>query len=206
MSASTSTNTFQFYHKLLWIVFAAFAIRVAVRLYFGSEDFWVNGYSFFFGFAQDIAAGNGIGFSEADGLSRSAISGFSCLSDVRPQGFSSNRTFSVTDRSRNGFVRRAARARTVWQCRGHHCRYYRGILPLLRGARYCAPGNEFIYFPHHPSGLPAAASASERIGYHGSVRWSRTWDSRADPSQPGAICTVSAAVAGGSRAMPNRVA
>ena len=65
MSASTSTNRFQFYHKLLWIVFAAFAIRVAVRLYVGSEDFWVNGYSFFFGLAQAIAAGNGIGFSES---------------------------------------------------------------------------------------------------------------------------------------------
>src|SRR5262249_49155199 len=65
MSASTSTSTFQFYHKLLWIVFAAFAIRVAVRLYVGSEDFWVNGYSFFFGLAQAIAAGNGMAFSES---------------------------------------------------------------------------------------------------------------------------------------------
>jgi hypothetical protein len=35
-------------HKLLWIAFAAFAIRVAVRLYSGSEDFWPNGYPFFF--------------------------------------------------------------------------------------------------------------------------------------------------------------
>jgi hypothetical protein len=30
------TSAFQIYHKFLWIVFAVFAIRVAVRLYSGS--------------------------------------------------------------------------------------------------------------------------------------------------------------------------
>jgi 4-amino-4-deoxy-L-arabinose transferase-like glycosyltransferase len=64
MNASTSASTFQFYHKLLWIVFVAFAVRVAVRLYFGSEDFWENGYGFFFGLAQSIAVGKVIAFSE----------------------------------------------------------------------------------------------------------------------------------------------
>jgi hypothetical protein len=56
------TSAFQIYHKLLWIVFAAFAIRVAVRLYSGSEDLWANGYSFFFDLAQGIAAGKGIAY------------------------------------------------------------------------------------------------------------------------------------------------
>jgi 4-amino-4-deoxy-L-arabinose transferase-like glycosyltransferase len=60
MSPRTSTSKFQIYDKLLWIGFAAFAIRVAVRLYFGSEDFWANGYSFFFDIAHNIAAGKGI--------------------------------------------------------------------------------------------------------------------------------------------------
>jgi 4-amino-4-deoxy-L-arabinose transferase-like glycosyltransferase len=51
----------QTYRKLLWIIiFAAFAVRVAVRCYSGAEDFWVNGYGFFFELAQNIAAGNGI--------------------------------------------------------------------------------------------------------------------------------------------------
>jgi 4-amino-4-deoxy-L-arabinose transferase-like glycosyltransferase len=48
----------------LWIVFAAFAVRVAVRLYSGSEDFWLNGYGFSFSLAQSIAAGTGMTFSE----------------------------------------------------------------------------------------------------------------------------------------------
>jgi hypothetical protein len=49
----------QTYRKLLWIIiFAAFAVRVAVRCYSGAEDFWVNGYGLFFGLAQNIAAGN----------------------------------------------------------------------------------------------------------------------------------------------------
>jgi 4-amino-4-deoxy-L-arabinose transferase-like glycosyltransferase len=54
----------QAYRNLLWIVFAAFAIRVAVRCYSGAEDFWANGYGFFFELAQNIAAGNGITFGD----------------------------------------------------------------------------------------------------------------------------------------------
>jgi 4-amino-4-deoxy-L-arabinose transferase-like glycosyltransferase len=53
-------NEPQTYRNLLWIGFAAFAVRVAVRCYSGAEDFWVNGYGFFFELAQNIAAGNGI--------------------------------------------------------------------------------------------------------------------------------------------------
>jgi 4-amino-4-deoxy-L-arabinose transferase-like glycosyltransferase len=45
---------------LLWIIFVAFAVRVAVRCYSGAEDFWVNSYGFFFDLAQNMAAGNGI--------------------------------------------------------------------------------------------------------------------------------------------------
>jgi 4-amino-4-deoxy-L-arabinose transferase-like glycosyltransferase len=48
------------YRKLIWIVLFAFAVRVAVRWFLGSEDFWVNGYGFFFELAQNIAAGKGI--------------------------------------------------------------------------------------------------------------------------------------------------
>jgi 4-amino-4-deoxy-L-arabinose transferase-like glycosyltransferase len=55
----------QTYRKLLWtIIFAAFVVRVAVRCYSGAEDFWVNGYGFFFELAQNIAAGNGITFGD----------------------------------------------------------------------------------------------------------------------------------------------
>jgi hypothetical protein len=53
----------QTYQKLLWtIIFAAFAARVAVRCYSGGEDFWVNGYAFFFNLAENIAAGKGFAF------------------------------------------------------------------------------------------------------------------------------------------------
>jgi 4-amino-4-deoxy-L-arabinose transferase-like glycosyltransferase len=49
---------------LLWIIFVAFSVRVAVRYYSGAEDFWVNGYGFFFDLAQNMAAGNGITFGD----------------------------------------------------------------------------------------------------------------------------------------------
>jgi hypothetical protein len=35
----------QTYWKLLGIIFVAFALRVAVRCYSGSADFWINGYT-----------------------------------------------------------------------------------------------------------------------------------------------------------------
>ena len=50
----------QTYWKLLGIIFVAFALRVAVRCYSGSEDFWINGYTFFFTIAQNMAAGKSI--------------------------------------------------------------------------------------------------------------------------------------------------
>ena len=49
-----------FYRKLIWIILFAFAARVAVRWYTGEQDFWENGYTFFFALAQNIAAGNGV--------------------------------------------------------------------------------------------------------------------------------------------------
>ena len=52
------------YRALLWIFLLAFAVRVAVRCYFGSADFWVNGYGFLFDLAQNIAAGKGIAYGD----------------------------------------------------------------------------------------------------------------------------------------------
>src|SRR5262249_5916628 len=52
------------YRTLVWIVLLAFAVRVAVRCYSGSDDFWVNGYQFFLELAQNIAAGNGLAFAD----------------------------------------------------------------------------------------------------------------------------------------------
>ena len=49
----------QTYWKLLGIILVAFALRVAVRCYFGSADFWANGYTFYFTLAQNIAVGDG---------------------------------------------------------------------------------------------------------------------------------------------------
>jgi 4-amino-4-deoxy-L-arabinose transferase-like glycosyltransferase len=50
------------YRKLIWIFALAFLVRVAFRLHSGSADFWVNGYTFFFDLAENIAAGNGYAF------------------------------------------------------------------------------------------------------------------------------------------------
>jgi hypothetical protein len=47
------------YRKLIWIFALAFLVRVAFRLHSGSADFWVNGYTFFFDLAENIAAGTG---------------------------------------------------------------------------------------------------------------------------------------------------
>jgi hypothetical protein len=50
------------YSKLMWIIFLAFAVRVAVRWLTGESNFWENGYAFFFAMAQNIADGNGFAF------------------------------------------------------------------------------------------------------------------------------------------------
>jgi 4-amino-4-deoxy-L-arabinose transferase-like glycosyltransferase len=55
----------QTYWKLLGIIFVAFALRVAVRCYSGSADFWINGYTFYFKIAQHIATGEGTSFADA---------------------------------------------------------------------------------------------------------------------------------------------
>ena len=60
----------QTYRNLLWIILLAFAVRVAVRCYSGADNFWANGYAFFFELAQNIVAGNGITFG--DGLPSAA--------------------------------------------------------------------------------------------------------------------------------------
>ena len=47
-------------HAVYWIAVAAFALRLVARLTQGIENFWVNGYTFFFDLAQSIAAGKGV--------------------------------------------------------------------------------------------------------------------------------------------------
>jgi 4-amino-4-deoxy-L-arabinose transferase-like glycosyltransferase len=49
---------------LLALVALAFTVRLAVRLYMGEADFWVNGYSFFAELARNITAGNGLAFDD----------------------------------------------------------------------------------------------------------------------------------------------
>jgi len=44
-----------------WFASLAFGLRIIARLHTGAADFWVNGYTFFFDMAQNIAAGKGIG-------------------------------------------------------------------------------------------------------------------------------------------------
>ena len=51
--------------QVIWIVLFAFVLRVAVRSYTGQQDFWENGYTFFFVLAQNIAAGNGVSLGDA---------------------------------------------------------------------------------------------------------------------------------------------
>ncbi|MGD0345858.1 MAG: hypothetical protein ABSA85_03825 [Terracidiphilus sp.] len=48
-------------HAVYWFAFLAFVLRVIARLHSGIADFWVNGYTFFFAMAQNIAQGKGIG-------------------------------------------------------------------------------------------------------------------------------------------------
>ena len=48
------------FRNLLWIVTLAFVARAAVRWHLGDADFWINGYTFFFDLAQNIATGKGI--------------------------------------------------------------------------------------------------------------------------------------------------
>ena len=46
--------------NIFWIVILAFALRITVRWHSGEADFWINGYTFFFDLARNIAAGKGI--------------------------------------------------------------------------------------------------------------------------------------------------
>jgi hypothetical protein len=48
-------------HAVYWFASLGFLLRVVARLRSGAADFWVNGYTFFFAMAQNIAAGKGIG-------------------------------------------------------------------------------------------------------------------------------------------------
>ncbi len=48
-------------HAVYWLAFLAFILRILARLHSGIAGFWVNGYTFFFAMAQNIAAGKGIG-------------------------------------------------------------------------------------------------------------------------------------------------
>ena len=197
--------TAQLHHKLLWIVFAAFAIRVAVRLYVGSEDFWVNGYSFFFGLAQAIAAGNRIGFSELTAFRVPLYPAFLALVTFGHKVFLP----IVLSQSLIG-------AGTVL-CAGLLARELFGSVAAIIAATIAA---FYPYYVMHDTALQEtslytfltilavflllrarrsgsgimAACAGLALGIAVLTR-----------VQPGAICTVSAAMAGVSRAMPNRV-
>jgi Dolichyl-phosphate-mannose-protein mannosyltransferase len=50
---------------LLLIAAVAFLLRVAVRAAMGSEDFWQNGYTFYFDLARSLADGNGFAFPDS---------------------------------------------------------------------------------------------------------------------------------------------
>ena len=48
--------------KYLWpILIFAFILRAGVRLHLGETEFWINGYTFFFDIAENIAGGKGMG-------------------------------------------------------------------------------------------------------------------------------------------------
>ena len=58
-------STLKLPRAVYWLVALAFVLRIVARYFHGSpDDFWVNGYSFFFEIAQGIAAGKGIGFTD----------------------------------------------------------------------------------------------------------------------------------------------
>jgi 4-amino-4-deoxy-L-arabinose transferase-like glycosyltransferase len=65
MSTSTADKV-TLYWIILGVVLVAFAMRVVVRCYLGSADFWVNGYTFFFHLAENIADGKGLSFGNDD--------------------------------------------------------------------------------------------------------------------------------------------
>jgi hypothetical protein len=46
---------------LVLICLLAVAVRIAYRAYAGSDDFWQNGYSFFYDIPVNIVAGKGVG-------------------------------------------------------------------------------------------------------------------------------------------------
>jgi len=47
------------FRNLHWIVLLAFVLRATIRWHLAADDFWTNGYGFFFNLARSIAAGNG---------------------------------------------------------------------------------------------------------------------------------------------------
>lgn len=46
--------------RLILILSLAFALRLAWRIYMGNDDFWVNGYTFYYDLASNLAAGYGL--------------------------------------------------------------------------------------------------------------------------------------------------
>jgi 4-amino-4-deoxy-L-arabinose transferase-like glycosyltransferase len=53
-------------YALLLILVAAFALRVGVRLWYGEQDFWTNGYSDYYVMAENVAQGKGFCFDGRD--------------------------------------------------------------------------------------------------------------------------------------------
>ena len=56
----TTLSRLGLHPAVYWIAAAAFLLRIAARLVQGIDKFWVNGYTFFFEMAQNLAAGKGI--------------------------------------------------------------------------------------------------------------------------------------------------
>ena len=160
---------------------------------------------FSFGLAQAIAAGNGMGFSEPTAFRVPLYPAFLAIVTFGHEVFLP----IVLSQSLIG-------AGTVL-CAGLLARELFGSVAAIIAATIAA---FYPYYVVHDTALQETSlytfltilavflllrARRSGSGIMAACAGLDTWDSRADPSQPGAICTVSAAVAWGSRAMPNRV-
>lgn len=59
---------------LISLFIAAFLIRIGVRIFFGEEHFWANGYRFYYDLAEHVVAGRGFGLDTSFGTTWNAPS------------------------------------------------------------------------------------------------------------------------------------
>jgi hypothetical protein len=162
---SYTTSDGSIHRHLPWIIIFAFGVRMAARWYTGAADFWQNGYTFYFALAQNVAVGNGFSL---DGAHRTAF-----RVPLYPM-FLATLTFGqetflpvliAQSLVGAGSVLCAALiARELFGGRAVIAAVLAGNLPLLRGARHCAPGNQLVHFSNGPCRGPAVAPAPERGG------------------------------------------